>query len=859
MATTLVSKSAVGNLGDPYSDLPKVYTRGNFEETALSQKYGTQPSRREQRQFKRYLNSDAGVAAENSWLKSENEKELASYNEYAKALSAKSQARVQAVKDAFYKDFPKWDDSKEKSSTQPTPTPTPTPTITPRSDAEWNRIASENGFKDMAEVKAWQAANGLVDDGKFGNNSSAYFKANGLGKYQRTSSPETSLKSQPTPNISTIPSGDAEVSKQDDSTFLEKTVPVATQVITPEVATTGQTAGFNFDSFINDNKLESMFRNGKRYARYDPSGAGDFWVGEDGSIHEVTLGGGFGSVIHNTGINSNYAFDTKRGKNFRVLKSMLAGYNSVPSNKQGGTMNRINYFQQGGAATQQGNVQEQVIALVQAAMQGDQKATQTVNQIMEAAKAGDQQAVQLAQMIQQVAQKMQGQATAAKYGAKLSYLQSLKCGGKSMKKKEQGGKVCPECEKQAKQNKKSLISKHQQGGGFYRNWTADEIRKLQTNLYAYGYYDGELDGIIGPKTIEAVKKFQTEHGVAADGMWGHNTNTQKQFVEASTASKGSYKPTHKTEQGSLRTYDVAGKKMKEKEYYKAINDLKSRFYANPEAFWNDNGEMSKWREHLYTTPEGTAIMEEFYSATPDDVKKKLGSRVTNRRMQQDKMDSGIREATGKVADVAVKEVLPRMIGIAAAPAAVMQPVAALAGVGGAYTGRGIGRKVGKDLSVGEGGLEDTSTWTSVDSMGNVASVATPTSNLVVPVTEAIGTIAGGYAGWKFGQNVGKPSTEGLAEFRRTNNSAPQFTGRSQNRSGKFKTGGYGVGSAPIQGTKGRIGSYQRPLGAQQPRWADGPFGGQYARHNSAGMSDRFLRYMEGAKGNPSYSVELLGM
>jgi hypothetical protein len=32
-------------------------------------------------------------------------------------------------------------------------------------------------------------------------------------------------------------------------------------------------------------------------------------------------------------------------------------------------------------------------------MQGDQKATQTVNQIMEAAKAGDQKAAQLAQMI----------------------------------------------------------------------------------------------------------------------------------------------------------------------------------------------------------------------------------------------------------------------------------------------------------------------------------------------------------------------------------------------------------------------------------------------------------------------------
>jgi hypothetical protein len=118
--------------------------------------------------------------------------------------------------------------------------------------------------------------------------------------------------------------------------------------------------------------------------------------------------------------------------------------------KQGGTMNRINYFQQGGAAPQQ-DMQQQVIALVQAAMQGDQKATDTVNKIMEAAKAGDQQAMQIAQMIQQVAQKMQGQATAAKWGSKLNYIRSLKFA--------KGGKACPACEKGA-----SIVEKKACGG-----------------------------------------------------------------------------------------------------------------------------------------------------------------------------------------------------------------------------------------------------------------------------------------------------------------------------------------------------------------------------------------------------------
>ena len=103
---------------------------------------------------------------------------------------------------------------------------------------------------------------------------------------------------------------------------------------------------------------------------------------------------------------------------------------------------RINYFQQGGVAQQNTqDLQQQVVALVQAAMQGDKKANQTVNQIMEAAKAGDKQATQLAQMIQTVVQQMKGQATSAKWGSKLSYIRSLKYA--------KGGKTCQACEKGA--------------------------------------------------------------------------------------------------------------------------------------------------------------------------------------------------------------------------------------------------------------------------------------------------------------------------------------------------------------------------------------------------------------------------
>lgn len=120
------------------------------------------------------------------------------------------------------------------------------------------------------------------------------------------------------------------------------------------------------------------------------------------------------------------------------LSDMLAQY-GITYKKQGGTMNKVKYFAQGGQPQTQNDVQRQVEALVEAALAGDQKATQQVNQIMQAAKQGNQQAAQLAQMIQVAAQKLQGQVTSAKWGSKLQYIRSLKFA--------KGGKTCPECTK----------------------------------------------------------------------------------------------------------------------------------------------------------------------------------------------------------------------------------------------------------------------------------------------------------------------------------------------------------------------------------------------------------------------------
>ena len=116
--------------------------------------------------------------------------------------------------------------------------------------------------------------------------------------------------------------------------------------------------------------------------------------------------------------------------------------------KNGGKMTQK--YQTGGTAPQ-GDPQQQLIQLVQAAMSGDQQASAQIQQIMQAAQQGDQQAAQLAEMIMQIANQMQGGAPqSARNGAKLNYIKRLKgeCPeGYEMTYFKAGGKVCKKCQK----------------------------------------------------------------------------------------------------------------------------------------------------------------------------------------------------------------------------------------------------------------------------------------------------------------------------------------------------------------------------------------------------------------------------
>ncbi len=55
--------------------------------------------------------------------------------------------------------------------------------------------------------------------------------------------------------------------------------------------------------------------------------------------------------------------------------------------------------------------------------------------------------------------------------------------------------------------------------------TVDTMTKkqIQEALKNAGYYDGNVDGKIGPKTKAAIKEFQADNGLTVDGIAGRNT------------------------------------------------------------------------------------------------------------------------------------------------------------------------------------------------------------------------------------------------------------------------------------------------------------------------------------------------
>ena len=66
-----------------------------------------------------------------------------------------------------------------------------------------------------------------------------------------------------------------------------------------------------------------------------------------------------------------------------------------------------------------------------------------------------------------------------------------------------------------------------------------EVTQIQTKLKRWGYYTGNIDGIYGTQTVNAVKYFQRKNGLTVDGIAGPATLRAMGIMTSTTSSSSS--------------------------------------------------------------------------------------------------------------------------------------------------------------------------------------------------------------------------------------------------------------------------------------------------------------------------------
>ena len=66
-----------------------------------------------------------------------------------------------------------------------------------------------------------------------------------------------------------------------------------------------------------------------------------------------------------------------------------------------------------------------------------------------------------------------------------------------------------------------------------------EVTQIQTKLKRWGYYKGNIDGIYGSQTLEAVKYFQRKNGLKVDGIAGPATLKAMGIMTSTSSSSSS--------------------------------------------------------------------------------------------------------------------------------------------------------------------------------------------------------------------------------------------------------------------------------------------------------------------------------
>lgn len=73
----------------------------------------------------------------------------------------------------------------------------------------------------------------------------------------------------------------------------------------------------------------------------------------------------------------------------------------------------------------------------------------------------------------------------------------------------------------------------------YWGSSGPDVSRVQSRLSDWGYYKGPIDGVVGGKTADAIKRFQAKNGLPPDGVVGKSTWAALGY---NVASQSAYQP-----------------------------------------------------------------------------------------------------------------------------------------------------------------------------------------------------------------------------------------------------------------------------------------------------------------------------
>ena len=276
-------------------------------------------------------------------------------------------------------------------------------------------------------------------------------------------------------------------------------------------------------------------------------------------------------------------------------------------------------------------------------------------------------------------------------------------------------------------------------------------------------YTGDW-GKMNQETINAVKAYQKKHGFTEDGMWGYNTNSVHKVLDSDILKKGSYKPTHKTEQGSLVAHPTSFT-------YAKLSDLSNKeaqavidyYSAYPELLYSDDPQHAKWRQVFHNSgKDGADFLNQIAGSLTPEERANIDPKKLTTQYKTDALVSTINSGRNEAA----RQLLPALIAPVALGglATVATGGAGLAGVTGlvgSVAGAEVGRKVGKKVGrkAGENKKDETYVDEVAERYGVASSVHDP--NRRIAEGEQVGAIIGNLVGGAAGGAVGSLAGAGL--------------------------------------------------------------------------------------------------